>query len=157
METPPIFSKRGGLFTNSLALTLTSTNTVYYTLDGSDPREYGTGKAVGAPYGSGPLTISNTLYVTTRAMVTTNLWSAIDHALFTKAATTPQLRITEVMYNPRDPSAAETNRGWTADDFQFVEVKNNGSETVGLAGTKFTDGIMFDFTGSPVTDRKSVV
>ncbi len=58
------------------------------------------------------------------------------------------LRITELMYHPADPPSG----GYTNDDFQFVELKNtSATQTLSLAGVRFTDGIAFDFTGSGVT------
>jgi len=146
---PPVFNQRGGVITNGFTMVLSSTNPVYYTLDGSDPRVYGTGSATGTLY-TAPVSLLYTTYVKTRAMVNTGLWSAVDEVLFVKEGSPQALRVTEVMYNPRMPAGGETGHGWTNDDFEYIEVKNEGSETIGLAGTRFTDGITFDFTGGGV-------
>ncbi|MEX2187214.1 MAG: lamin tail domain-containing protein [Pirellulales bacterium] len=63
------------------------------------------------------------------------------------------LRISELMYHPADPSAAETAAGFgDSDEFEFVELVNTSTtRTLDLTGVKFTDGITFDFTGSSVT------
>jgi hypothetical protein len=63
------------------------------------------------------------------------------------------LRITELMYNPGDPSAAEQGAGFTDnDDFEFIELQNvSTTSTLNLAGVHFANGIEFDFTGSAVT------
>ncbi|MBN1846077.1 MAG: lamin tail domain-containing protein [Sedimentisphaerales bacterium] len=71
------------------------------------------------------------------------------------------LRITELMYNPADPPAGST---FGNDQFEFIELKNIGAETISLTGVKFQQkdysdpgepvdmqGINFDFTGSAVT------
>lgn len=58
------------------------------------------------------------------------------------------LRVTEVMYHPAAPGSGS----YTADDFQFIELKNtSATQTLSLAGVRFTDGVSFDFTGSSVT------
>ncbi|MGE5294388.1 MAG: lamin tail domain-containing protein, partial [Solirubrobacterales bacterium] len=56
------------------------------------------------------------------------------------------LRITELMYNP---PAADT--GVDNDEFEFIELKNVGSETLDLSGVSFTEGVAFDFAAGDVT------
>jgi len=55
------------------------------------------------------------------------------------------LRITEVMYNPAD------GPGYDNDDFEFIELKNTGPQTLDLTYVSFADGITFDFNDSDVT------
>lgn len=58
------------------------------------------------------------------------------------------LRITEIMYNP-SPAPAITN---DAQQFEYIEIKNISTNvTLSLAGVRFTNGILFNFTGSAVT------
>jgi len=56
-----------------------------------------------------------------------------------------KLRITEVMYNPAD------GPGYDNDEFEFIELKNTGPETLDLTYVSFVDGITFDFNDSDVT------
>jgi len=57
------------------------------------------------------------------------------------------LRVTEVMYNPpASPDGATDN-----DEFEFIELKNVGDETLDLSSVSFTNGVAFDFAGSDVT------
>ncbi|MEI6809085.1 MAG: CotH kinase family protein, partial [bacterium] len=44
---PPVLNQRGGIVTNGFKLTMTSAINAYYTLDGTDPRQYGTGAPTG--------------------------------------------------------------------------------------------------------------
>ncbi|MCA9218188.1 MAG: lamin tail domain-containing protein, partial [Planctomycetales bacterium] len=62
------------------------------------------------------------------------------------------LRITEINYNPLNPTAAELsqNVALDAEDFEFVEVENISDTAVDLTGVRFTNGIEFDFTGSAI-------
>lgn len=54
------------------------------------------------------------------------------------------LRLTEIHYHPADPSAAEVGAGHAdADDFEFVEIKNVGPDSIDLGGVRFDDGISF--------------
>ncbi|RIK78824.1 MAG: hypothetical protein DCC68_14305 [Planctomycetota bacterium] len=62
------------------------------------------------------------------------------------------LRITELMYHPADPSAAEIAAGFTdADDFEFVELTNLAATPLSLANVRFANGVQFDFTPGAVT------
>jgi len=56
------------------------------------------------------------------------------------------LRITELMYNPMDPSDDTNN-----DDYEFIELKNIGVSTLDLTNVSFTDGVVFDFNDSKIT------
>jgi hypothetical protein len=64
------------------------------------------------------------------------------------------LRITEIMYNPMRPSAAELQDipDVDNDDFEYAELTNiSSTETLDLTGVRFTSGFQFDFTDSDVT------
>jgi hypothetical protein len=58
------------------------------------------------------------------------------------------LRVTELMYNPADPPAGDAT---DSDEFEFIELKNIGDETLDLTGVSITNGVTFDFAGSAVT------
>jgi hypothetical protein len=61
------------------------------------------------------------------------------------------LVVSELMYHPAAPSAAEISAGFAdQDDFEFLEVLNIGPNPVALGGLHFTEGVDFDFTGSPI-------
>ncbi len=55
------------------------------------------------------------------------------------------LRITELMYNPPAMDAGIDN-----DEFEFVELKNTGDETLDLNSVSFDAGITFDFAAGQV-------
>lgn len=57
------------------------------------------------------------------------------------------LRITEIMYHPAPPPGLAVS----AEEFEFLEVKNIGPVTLSLAGVRFVRGVQFDFAGSQVT------
>ena len=74
-------------------------------------------------------------------------WSALNEAFF---IVDEGLRISEVMYHPMSPDAAE-NSPWEQDEFEFVEIVNKGDTAIDLTGVRFVEGIEFDFTDSGVT------
>jgi hypothetical protein len=62
------------------------------------------------------------------------------------------LVISEIMYHPSDPTAAESAAGFTDDDdFEFVELRNVGPVALNLTDLRFTKGIDFDFRGPGIT------
>lgn len=61
-------------------------------------------------------------------------------------AAASNLVISEIMYHPTAPSVAEIQAGFTdADAFEFIELRNIGTETIALEGAAFTNGIPFAF------------
>ncbi len=57
------------------------------------------------------------------------------------------LRLTELMFAPAAPSAAELalEPGTGAKDYEFLELQNIGAEDLRLAGARFTEGVEFTF------------
>ena len=138
---------------------------VFYTTDGTDPRGPDgapSPTATEAKPGS-PLAINaNTRIVArnlddtdrgTEAAVVLTDWSAATQ--FDLVVTSSPVVISEVNYNPADPSIDEAANipdldgdgliDWTNDDFEFVELHNPTGEAVDLTGVQFEDGIEFDF------------
>ncbi|MFC1758768.1 lamin tail domain-containing protein, partial [Planctomycetota bacterium] len=71
------------------------------------------------------------------------------------------LRVTEVNYNPGDPTPAEVGLGHDdADDFEFIELRNTSSETISLAGVELaqvqvdgeSEGVAFDFSSGAINE-----
>jgi hypothetical protein len=62
------------------------------------------------------------------------------------------LLITEIMYHPYPPSAAELDAGFVDSDFEFIELQNiSETQTLDLTDVRFTKGIDFDFVDSAIT------
>jgi hypothetical protein len=94
---------------------------------------------------SEPITVDQNTRITARAFdLSTEEWSG--SAIATFVVETPQLVISELNYHPYDATADELAVGFTnRDDFEFIEIQNVGSRTTNLVGTKFTEGIEFEF------------
>ncbi len=145
----PSFNKHGGPVSNNFNLTMTSpTGTIYYTLDGSDPRQPLTGNAVGIPYS--PVTLTKSTLVKARVL-DGSTWSALNEATFAIGPVAENLRITEIMYHPR-------NAGELTDpNEEFVELKNIGTSTLNLNLVQFTEGIHFTFPDMELEPNECVV
>lgn len=143
----PEFSQHGGAITGGTPVAITNPNptgTIYYTLDGSDPRAPG-GAAVGVAYGSPPaITRSQTLKA--RVLATSGEWSPLQQAAF-MVEDTSRLLVTELMYDPPD-----------GNDYEFLELKNVGTGPAYLDGAQFTAGITLTFpAGSMIAPGEHLV
>ena len=131
--------------------------TVYYTLDGSDPRlpggEIDTASAI--EY-AGEFELTQRASVLARALVDGE-WSALAEATFAFGVpgTAANLAISEIQYNPPSPTDAELARepGLNNDDFEFIELLNIGTQTIDLAGMQLAGAIRFTFPA----DRSTVL
>lgn len=151
---PPSFGSVPGRVERGAPVSLTRpTNvTVYYTLDGSDPRARGGGIAPSARAYAGPLTITTNTRVRARSWNSAHkalvggdnppllsVWSGIiDGAFITDLS---PLRVSEIHFDPEDgPDGAPQ-------DFEFVELLNTGSRALNLTGCRLSGAV--DFVVSP--------
>lgn len=139
----PEFNQFGGGVPAGFSLAMLHTNatgTIFFTVDGSDPRTYGTG--VVAPTAQAyatPVTLNAPMLARARVL-TSGQWSALVEAMFYPPQDLSRLALTEIMFNP--PAVGVTN----GDDFEFIELKNTGTNMLNLSGLAFTAGISFQFT-----------
>jgi hypothetical protein len=141
----PIFSSYGGVVPTGYSLYMTNTNaasTLYFTLDGSDPRLRGGAVSPTAlVYTPGtPIAINFSTRVRARARSNTAVWSPAVDAQFYTLQDFSTLLVSEVMYNPLPQGLT------TGDEFEFIEFKNAGTVTQDLTGISFSSGINFAFT-----------
>ena len=128
------------------ALTITApVGSAYYTTDGSDPRAAGGGISPTAVLATSPLTLNASTHVIARTFEN-GKWSG-PHEAFFVVESPAELMITEINYNPADPTAAELaiNPLLNNDDFEFVEVQNVGTSLANLNNYAITDGVQFSF------------
>ena len=140
----PLFSSRGGAVSNGFSLFMTNNNgqgTIFYTLDGSDPRVRGGGNAPSAiGYTAGTPLVMNFPTVVRARVKSGSVWSAITEATFYPVQDFSGLRMTEIMYNPFAFSF------YSGDDMEFIELKNTGATTLDFGGARFSAGVDFTFT-----------
>lgn len=138
-----------------------STNDVFYTTDGTDPRAPGGNPSANAIEVSGgtAITIDGTTTLTARSRSDRpedplTAWSGpVDSSfLMGPIAVAGKLIISEVHYAPLPPTTDdELAAGNDASDFEFIEMKNISNETLNLTEVKFAEGVAFTFTRSAIT------
>ena len=139
----PRFRQHGGNVALGQALTISNPNPegiIYYTTDGSDPRDPDAGGNLispsAVPYTTPPVFTGSALL---RARVLNGMeWSALNEACFLAGALADSstLALSELMYNPPGPS----------EDLEFVELVNHSdTETIELGQAEFITGIAFTF------------
>lgn len=136
----PQFSQFGGEVPAGFNLGMThASGVIYFSLDGSDPRVYGSGEItpIAQAYET-PIPINQPVLVRARVLSGTN-WSALVEATFTPPQDLSKLALTEIMYNPPDLDAIPGN------ELEFLELKNVGANTLNLSGLTFSAGITFTF------------
>lgn len=132
---PPDFAPFGGISTQPVKVTLSApAGTVYYTLDGSDPREAITGNPLGTAY-TAALDLTNTTTLKARTL-NGAVWSALTGAQYIIGfpASAASLSVSEILYHPAADSTPE-----------FIELLNHSAGTVDLTGVSFTAGITWSF------------
>ncbi len=161
----PAVSVPGGQFSGALDVRLTGPSgaTIYYTLDGTDPRSPG-GAVRGAAKvaGTEPIRITGNSRLVARVNRPAHTartgagdpplvskWSGLTAATYFNVA--PPLLLTEIMFHPADPPAGSTN---SDGDFEFIELKNTSAEVLGLVG--FTVGGGIDYTFTPASGVTSL-
>jgi hypothetical protein len=143
---PPEFNQFGGSVPANFQLRITNSNpagTIYFTLDGRDPRLTGGVIASGAQVYTQPIILASPTLVRARVKSGTS-WSALLEAQFYPPQDFSKLQLSEIMYNP--PGIG----GVDGDEFEFVELKNIGSVPLELSGLTFSHGINFTFTNETV-------
>ncbi len=136
----PVMNQHGGAVFAGFGLSLENTEggTIFYTLDGSDPRVAfrNLPSASASSFDGNAIVLTETVTVSARTLKD-GAWSALNRAVFNVGVSDSGLSITELLYHPADKSWPE-----------FVEVMNRGGEAIDLSGASFS-GIEFEFeTGS---------
>jgi hypothetical protein len=124
-----------------------SSGAIYYTMDNSDPRAIG-----GAVNGSAKeisesieLVIDKTTIVKAR-IKDGDTWSALHEITLLANADYENLKLTEIHYHPLDADTIND------DEFEFIELKNTGVNTVALSQAYFENGFTYVFPAGTVLD-----
>jgi hypothetical protein len=140
---------------------------VYFTRDGSDPRQSGGSLNPQAMLYTGqPITLEETTEIRMR-ILHGDEWSALSRATFVTEvpANAANLRITEINYHPH---AAETARGEPNVDpreFEFIELRNVSDVPVNLNGVRLVqvpvdgnrEGVVYEFAAQRLLPGENVV
>jgi len=159
---PPSFSQTGATVPAGTAVTLNvpANTTVYYTLDGSDPRAQGspTGDdiAPGAIAYTRPIVVQSNVRIVARARnpqhtartgpdnpPLRSIWSGPVAETF--VVNPIPVRLTEVMYHPEGDGS---DSDLTEEDFEFLELQNTGAGPLDLSGFSLEGTVQFAFSGT---------
>ena len=137
----PELSQFGGVVADGYSLVMDSGNasTVYFTLNGVDPRLMGGGISPEARRYQGALNVGEHLHLNARGY-RNGEWSALIETDFIVGRQFNELLVSEIMYHPNSNDLTVDG-----DDYEFIELKNIATESLDLSGVSFTDGIGFTF------------
>ena len=122
-----------------------SEGTIWYTLDGSDPRlPGGAVNTISASEFSSPVTLNESTHVKARTLDGLT-WSALNEAVYAVGPVAENLRITEIMYHPADPNT------------EYIELQNIGAEPINPALVSFTNGVDFTFPSMTIPSDSYVL
>jgi hypothetical protein len=139
---PPSLSRSNGYFTNQASIAITHTNpsgTIWFTVDGTDPRSSSGAPAATAQSYTIPMTLINSTRVRARVTDGTN-WSPPITGVFLPVGALTNLVVTEIHYNPAGQPNVDS------DAFEFIELQNRSAFPLDLSGVHFNAGITFSFT-----------
>lgn len=124
-----------------------TTGSIYFTLDGNDPRKIGGGLLLAAVNGGdeADVTVNKTVVLKTR-ILNGSTWSALHEIVLFADENSHDLKITEINYHPLD------NETVSNDEYEFLELKNIGKTPINLSGANFLDGITYSFPIGTVID-----
>lgn len=149
----PEFSQFGGAVLPGFDLgmsTSTGGATIWYTIDGSDPRLLGgaiNSSAISESV-SGDLEINQTVTVKARTRTSSGSWSPLTEATFVVLQGSDGIVISEINYHPHDVTAAEAAAvpGVEEDDFEFIEIFNSHpTDAISLLNMSLANGLSFTF------------
>ncbi len=150
---PPSFSQLGGAVPAGFQLAMSNSpngnsGAIIYTLDGSDPR--GSGGSIDGTNGGDTenVPISGTVTVNARVRLDNATWSAMQSATFYAPQNLTDLVINEIHYHPLDEGSVGLPGFVDGDEFEFIELKNVGSNAIQAQDLSFSGGINYSFVSN---------
>ncbi|TFG42427.1 MAG: hypothetical protein E4H43_03165, partial [Bacteroidia bacterium] len=122
-----------------------SSGTVYYTINGTDPRKVGGGVNTGTLFSLNDINLDIKASTQIKARVLSDSkWSALQQVNFIDPDEDyTDLRITELHYHPPDLiSGPDTIDG---QDLEFIEFKNVGNNSINLGGVIVDSAVLYVF------------
>jgi hypothetical protein len=163
VKAPEVTSNEGSITKTDNVLTIpldvviinpNSAGTIYYTLDGQDPRKIGGGIYSGAllTLDNANLTINASTILKSRILAN-GLWSALTQVNFIKQEEDfSNLKVTELNYHPPDYIVGtDTTSG---KDIEFIELKNTGINSINLTGLELDSAVRYKFPESVLLPPK---
>ena len=164
----PKFTRNDATDAAASTITMSSRDaSIYYTVDGTDPRLVGGEVNPMATMYDASLLLERPTIIQARAY-DGEAWSALTDltvVINQQPADATNLRVSEIHFNPADPQTAIGELDADNDDFEFVELTNIGNQTIDLQGVSFvrtdvdtdSQGISFRFGRQYLDPDKSIV
>jgi hypothetical protein len=127
-----------------------SEGTLYYTIDGTDPRKIGGEIKSTALEGTSQniMTLSASTIITARIYDDGN-WSGLKQIKFYSGQDDlSKLKITEIHYHPLD--SINGNDTISGKDFEFIEFKNTGTTALNLSGITLDSAVYYTFPSGAI-------
>jgi len=155
----PVYAQQGGRVAAGYALAITNPNsglgTIYYTLDGSDPRLPGGALNTTAVEYTAPVGLAGSATVRSRVRFG-DVWSALNEATFSVGTVAPapsNLIVSKIMWKAAEPDEDDLLAGFTDNtEFEFVELFNPSATPVDLTGIDFSHGLDIALTTAGAVD-----
>jgi len=144
---PPILQASGVVPANTTVTAQPQQGTLYYTIDGSDPRLPGGGTSGSALTTASGILISQTRTIIARARSGDD-WSGPVQSTFVVGAPASDLNlvVSEIMYHPADVTAGEQAAGISDESqFEYLEVQNISNQPIDLSGVVISEAFDFVF------------
>ncbi|MEO0471868.1 MAG: lamin tail domain-containing protein, partial [Bacteroidota bacterium] len=142
-----VFNQHGGKIQSGFQLIMTNPNAngqIYYTLDGSDPRQSGGHISPSANVYNAPLSLTNPTTTVMARVLHNGIWSAACPIRFYREQDFAGLIINEIHYNPGQHCRAE-----------FIELKNTSNTDLYLTDLHFSKGIGYIFPAESILPADS--
>jgi hypothetical protein len=147
--------QHGGSVTSADRISMSAAQgSVYYTVDGSDPRliDHPDPSSVSpnAIEYSVPFTLNQTTQIKAR-ILSNGLWSALNEAVFRIPSKQNNIIISELHYHPLPQDSVDET------EFEFIELENAGTETQDLSLARFVEGINYSFPDGTILRPKEYI
>ncbi|MGL1934376.1 MAG: discoidin domain-containing protein [Fibrobacterales bacterium] len=119
--------------------------TVYYTIDGTDPRAPGGSVSATAQFGGNFATVVGAKVIKTRNRQTDGAWSPVREIFFTESIGENVIKFSEIHYKPD-----ELDGDIDENALEFIEIKNASDRAVSMAGAKFSKGVLYTFPAETI-------
>ena len=149
---PPTLQGSGTVAANATVVAQPQEGTLYYTIDGSDPRLSGGGISGSALTTASGIVIPQTRTIIARTRLGSD-WSGPVQSTFVVGvpASPLNLVVSEIMYHPADVTASEQAAGITDEsNFEYIEVQNISNQAIDLSGVVISDSFDFVFPVYPL-------
>jgi hypothetical protein len=126
-----------------------SSGSIYYTLDDTDPLLDGHVAQQAVLY-TGPIALLHSIRLKTRSLNGSE-WSALVDVLLTVPGDLNNVKITELHYHPQAQDSVDDR------SYEFVELKNIGSSQIDVGGSRFIEGISCTIPSPTIVEPQGFV